>query len=135
MFVDASAIIAILTAAPEAATLADALEKSRSPITSPIAVFEAVQGICRVRHSSAAEAGADIHEFMDIAGIRTVSISAKETEIALDAMSRYGVGTKHPAQLNLADCFAYAMAKNFRAPLLFLGGGFAQTDVPRVAID
>lgn len=118
MFVDSSAIIAILTAAPEAAALADALEKSRSPITSPIAIFEAVQGIRRVRHSSVAEAQADVTEFLEIAGIRSVSISAKETETALDAMGRYGVGTDHPAQLTMSQCFNYAVARNFRSPLL-----------------
>ena len=40
MFVDASAIVAVLTGEPEADALADALEKARSPITSPIAVWE-----------------------------------------------------------------------------------------------
>jgi ribonuclease VapC len=129
MFVDASAIIAILTAAPEAAALADALEKARSPITSPIAIFEAVQGIRRVRHSSVAEAQVDVAEFLEIAGVRSVSISAKETETALDAMSRYGVGTSHPAQLNLADCFSYAVSKNYRAPMLSAEERFALTDI------
>jgi ribonuclease VapC len=47
MFVDASAIVAILTREPEADALADVLEKGRSPMTSPIAIFEAALGICR----------------------------------------------------------------------------------------
>jgi ribonuclease VapC len=37
MFVDASAIVAILTREPEADALADVLESAQSPITSPIA--------------------------------------------------------------------------------------------------
>src|SRR6266851_4401868 len=37
MFVDASAIVAILTREPEADSLADLLEAAPSPITSPIA--------------------------------------------------------------------------------------------------
>ena len=45
MFVDASAIVAILTREPEADTLADTLEQARQPITSAVAVFEAVLGI------------------------------------------------------------------------------------------
>jgi ribonuclease VapC len=56
MFVDASAIVAILTREPEADALADVLEKGRSPITSPIAIFEAALGICRKRHASVEEA-------------------------------------------------------------------------------
>ena len=60
MFVDASAIVAILTREPEADTLSDALDGARSPITSSIAVFEAALGICRKRHASVAEAQADV---------------------------------------------------------------------------
>ena len=41
MFVDASAIVAILTREPEADFLAGLLETARAPITSPIAIFEA----------------------------------------------------------------------------------------------
>ena len=55
MFVDASAIIAILTREPEAEALTDVLEEARSPITSAVAIFEAVLGICRKRHASVEE--------------------------------------------------------------------------------
>lgn len=55
MFVDASAIVAILTREPEAEELADALGEARSPITSPIAMFEAVLGISCKRRGSAAK--------------------------------------------------------------------------------
>ena len=128
MFVDSSAIVAILTAAPSAAALADALEKARAPITSPLAIVEAIQGLRRLRHSSVAEAQADVVEFLTIAGVQTVAISARETDAAADAMARYGVGTGHPAQLNLADCLAYAVARNYRAPLLSADARFSLTD-------
>jgi ribonuclease VapC len=48
---------------------------------------------------------------------------------ALEAYSRYGKGSRHPAQLNLGDCFAYAHAASLRAALLFKGDGFSKTDV------
>jgi ribonuclease VapC len=38
-------------------------------------------------------------------------------------------GRNHPAQLNLADCFAYAMAKNHGPPLLFKGEDFDKTNI------
>jgi len=129
MFIDASAIVAILTREPEADTLADALEGARLPITSPIAIFEAVLGICRKRHASVAEAQEDVLEFLGTASVRTVSITVKEAETALDAFSRYGKGRGHPARLNLGDCFAYAVAKNYRTALLFKGEDFDKTDV------
>ena len=129
MFVDASAIVAILTREPEADALADALERARSPITSPIAIFEAALGICRKRHASVEEAEHDVREFLQMAAIRAVAITEKEAEAALVAFSRYGKGRGHPAQLNLGDCFAYAMAKNHRTALLFKGEDFDKTDI------
>ena len=129
MFVDASAIVAILTREPEADALADILESARSPITSPIAIFEAALGICRKRHASVAEAEADVREFLGVAAIRAVSITEREAETAFAAFSRYGKGRGHPAQLNLGDCFAYAMAKNHRTALLFKGDDFSKTDI------
>src|SRR5713226_7195813 len=107
MFVDASAIVAILTREPEADSLADLLEAAPSPISSPIAVFEAALGICRKRHASVEEAEDDVREFLELARIQLIPITAKEADTALAAFSRYGKGRGHPAQLNLGDCFAY----------------------------
>jgi ribonuclease VapC len=130
MFVDASAIVAVLTREPDADALADLLESARSPITSPIAVFEAALGICRKRHASVEEAEADIREFLGVAEIHAVSITEREAETALAAFSRYGKGRGHPAQLNLGD---YAMARNHRTALLFKGDDFSQTDIAPAA--
>ena len=77
MFVDASAIVAILIAEAEAGALADLLDAAPSPISSPIAVFEAVLGICRERHARVSE---DVREFFRTAGVRTVAISETEAE-------------------------------------------------------
>lgn len=131
MFVDASAIVAILTREPEADALIDVLDGAQSPITSPIAVFEAALGVCRKRHASVAEAHGDVEQFLGTAGIRTVPLTDKEAEAALEAFSRYGKGRGHPAQLNLGDCFAYAVAKNHGISLLFKGEDFDKTDVRR----
>ena len=76
-----------------------------------------------------AEARNDVLEFLGTAGVRTVPITGKEAEAALDAFSRYGKGRGHPAQLNLGDCFAYAVAKTYRAALLFKGEDLDKTDI------
>ena len=52
----------------------------------------------------------------------------REGRVALAAWRRFGKG-RHPAGLNLGDCYAYAVAKCSGAPLLFKGQGFTQTDV------
>ena len=129
MFVDASAIVAILTRESDADNLADTIEKARTPITSPIAIFEATLGVCRKRHASVEEAEQDVGEFLELAGVRIEPITDKEAQTALAAFSRYGKGRGHPAQLNLGDCFAYAMAKNARTRLLYKGEDFDTTDI------
>ena len=49
--------------------------------------------------------------------------------MAFDGFRRYGKGQCHPAQLNIADCAAYALAKSRSDPLLFKGQDFVHTDV------
>lgn len=44
------------------------------------------------------------------------------------AYADWGKG-RHPASLNLGDCFAYALAKEKNIPLLFVGNDFSKTDV------
>jgi ribonuclease VapC len=112
MFVDASAIVAILNQETEADTFSDAIEQSGKAITSSIAAFEATLALCRIRYAAVEEAAADINEFLTVASIRGVPITAEPTQAALDAFARYGEGRGHPARLNLGDCFAYAVARD-----------------------
>ncbi|MPZ31672.1 MAG: PIN domain-containing protein [Rhodospirillales bacterium] len=129
MFIDASAIVAMLNGEAEAAQLADALERSDVRVTSPIAIFEATLGICRVRHATVEQAAADVAEFLKVADIQCAPITEQESQTAFIAFDRYGKGRGHPAQLNLGDCFAYAVARNRNLPLLFKGEDFTKTDV------
>jgi len=81
------------------------------------------------RQASVDQASRDVGQFIAIAGVAVVPVTDRETETALDAFWRYGKGRGHPAQLNLGDCFAYAMAKNHRKRLLFTGDDFDRTDI------
>jgi len=64
------------------------------------------------------------------ARIEVVAVDPDQAEIARLAWRRFGKG-RHPAGLNYGDCFAYALAKSRRAPLLFTGADFTQTDMER----
>jgi ribonuclease VapC len=128
IFIDASAIVAILTSEDEAAAFIEAIEAVSERFTSPIAIFEATLGICRKRHASVGEAFEDVSQFLTIAGVRNVAVAPAEAQRALDAFSRFGKGRGHPAQLNMGDCFAYAMAASRDAALLFKGNDFSKTD-------
>jgi ribonuclease VapC len=92
-------------------------------------VFEAVAAICRKRWVGVADARADVRDFPEITRVNTVALTAADGDTALQAFDRYGKGRSHPAQLNLADCFAYAVAKNRGVPLLFRGDDFDKTDI------
>lgn len=133
MFVDASAMVAILAGEPEAAAFTEALDRAETRITSPIAVFETVLGLTRLRHATVDEAEADVTEFLRLADIACVPITPQDTHSALLAFARYGKGRGHPAQLNLGDCFAYAVARSHDVALLFKGNDFSQTDVTPAA--
>ena len=54
-------------------------------------------------------------------------ITASTARLAGEAERRFGKRTR--ARLNLGDCFAYALAREQNAPLLYKGGNFAQTDL------
>ena len=56
-------------------------------------------------------------------------VTREQAEIARAAYRDFGEGSGHPAGLNFGDCFAYALAKSTREPLLFKRDDFSHTDV------
>ncbi len=58
-----------------------------------------------------------------------VVLTPARAELAATAYTHWGRNF-HTASLNFGDCFAYATAKEFNCPLLFIGNDFAQTDIP-----
>ena len=129
MFVDASALVAILIQERDAQTLTDCLQEASAPITSPIAIYEAVTAVARHKQGGIEAARADIQMLLDTVPIAVVAVTLADADEALGAFARFGKGQGHPARLNMADCFAYAAAKNHRVPVLFKGDDFPQTDI------
>lgn len=129
MFVDASALVAILTSETGSDELLDRLELASDRCTSAIAVYETVLALCRKRQSHVDIVQADLSAFLKAADIHLVAIPPEAGVRAIEAFARYGKGTGHPAQLNMGDCFAYAMATIQAAPLLFKGNDFSRTDL------
>jgi len=133
MFVDASAIVAMIAGEPEAEHLAISLEASERRTTSAIAVLETVMAIRRLNGCSVSEAEALVTGFRSEADVTVIPVGAREGRAAVEAYARFGKGQGHPARLNLADCFAYACARTNDVPLLFVGSDFSQTDIPPAA--
>ena len=61
--------------------------------------------------------------------IEVEAVTPQQADIARAAYRDFGKGSGHPAGLNFGDCFAYALAKSMREPLLFKGDDFSHTDV------
>jgi ribonuclease VapC len=124
--VDTSAVTAVVFGEPDAeiflsVMLANAgdLQMSAGTAVEVGIVVEARQG---------AEATKDLGILMDRLGIATVPVDRVQAEAAVAAWRRFGK-RRHPANLNLGDCFSYALAKLTAAPLLFKGRDFGQTDI------
>jgi ribonuclease VapC len=58
-----------------------------------------------------------------------ISFTLEQARLAFDAFKRFGKGRGTKASLNFGDCFAYALAKELQAPLLYKGNDFAHTDL------
>ncbi len=128
MFVDASALTAILTDEADARTLAARLQQARRRITSPLAVWETAVAVARHLDLAIPDARDAVRAYLDLAGIQILAVPPDAADGALDAYDRFGKG-RHPAGLNFGDCFAYACARAHRVPLLYKGNGFPLTDI------
>lgn len=71
MFVDARAIIALLSDEPEAARVSNAIASAKAAFTSPVAVLEAVLGLARPDKFGLAVAEVEpiVVDFLDERGI------------------------------------------------------------------
>jgi ribonuclease VapC len=95
MFVDASAIVAMMTDENDARKLAARLEASKTRLTSAIAVFEATAGVDRVLGMPVARALEEAGKFLDLMQIEVVALPPEVGSIAVDAFARFGKGRRH----------------------------------------
>ena len=126
MIVDTSALIAILRAEPDAATMARALVEADAARLSAANFVEAAAVIDAGRDPIASRRYDDL---LREAGIILEPVTEVQARLARQAYRDFGKGSGHPAQLNFGDCFAYALAKDANEPLLYKGTDFAATDI------
>ncbi|MBX9842233.1 MAG: type II toxin-antitoxin system VapC family toxin [Xanthobacteraceae bacterium] len=123
--VDTSAIFAIAAHEPERDLFIEILNQAEAAICSGVTYVETVMvltGRSRILTRSR------VDELLGSFALAVAPTDLAVTGAAADAFERYGKG-RHRASLNLADCFAYALAKSRNAPLLYKGGDFARTDI------
>lgn len=77
--------------------------------------------------------GRELDMLLYRAAIEVVAVDQDQAEIPRLAWRRFGKG-RHPAGLNYGGCFAYALAKTRRLPLLYQGNDFLHTDIAGVSL-
>lgn len=125
MVIDTSAIVAILRSEPEAAALERTVVANPIRLVPATCVLEARMVLVSRRGEHAL---AEIDLWLARIEADIVPIDADLVDLATQAWLTYGKG-RHPAALNFADCFSYALAKRADEPLLFIGKDFSQTDI------
>lgn len=130
MFVDASAIVAILTYEDEKILFQDKLKSATKILVSPLSLYEAILGVRRKLACSMDRAQDAVAAFTSEVQGEIIAIDEAIGIEAIAAFARYGKG-QHRASLNMGDCFAYACARSRNVPLLFKGDDFIHTDVTR----
>lgn len=126
MIVDSSALAAILFDEPDADLYKRALAQESSAKISTATLVEI--GIVIDQRSGIA-GGRRLDQLVDAYQLQPVPLSSEQAAIARRAYREYGRRGKHPAKLNLGDCFSYALASATGEPLLFKGDDFRHTDV------
>ena len=131
IFVDTSAIVAILIAEPDASTLAAKLGADRERISAGHVVLEAAMRLSSQLGLSPTVADQLVARLLREAEIKLIPITEDIAHSSVEAFERYGKGRGAPGNLNLGDCLSYACAKALGALLLFKGHDLSQTDVAR----
>ena len=128
MVIDSSALLALLLGEADAAEIARAIAADARRLASAFTVLEA-SVVIETKKGEAA--GRELDLLLHRTDIDVVVMDAGQVELARSASRKYGKG-RHPAGLNIGDCCSYALARYTGEPLLFKGGDFSQTDIPRV---
>lgn len=140
MFLDASALAAVLLQEPDGPAYMKAMETARGKLRfSPVVRVETVLAIVRKAVERRGKGPATAEDYAHATRLVEKLLAAVEaTEMhitssmgteAVRALSVYGKQVGHPAQLNMGDALSYACAKAFHVPLLYKGRDFSETDL------
>ena len=125
MVIDTSAIAAIMFDEPERAAFNDTIGANDVRLLSAVTLVEAAI-VVEARKGERGRGELDM--FVYESGLEVVPVDFVQADLARIAWRAFGKG-RHPAGLNLGDCFSYALAKATAQPLLFQGNDFAKTDL------
>ncbi len=123
---DTSAVAAVVFGEADAEALLAVMRRSAGDLVISAATVVEVGIVVEAKQGP--DATSDLHTLLTELRVRTVPVDQTQAVVAVATWRRFGKD-RHPAALNLGDCFAYALANTEGARLLFKGGDFAQTDI------
>lgn len=133
MFVDAAAIVAMLSNEVEAERCAQAVVEASAPFTSAIAVWEAAMALARPEKLAipVVRSAEIVNRFLEERAIslRELPPAPEATSLSVEAASRF---RNNAIRLNAADCFHYACARYYAVPMLSTADEFRLTDLETV---
>jgi ribonuclease VapC len=125
MVVDTSALIAVLREESGFSSYLDAMLRAQRLLMSAASWAEV--GVV-VLWRLPAGSDAKVRALRERLQLEVAPFDLEQAEVAWLAFRQFGRG-RHPAGLNLGDCFAYALAKQRGEPLPFKGDDFTHTDI------
>lgn len=131
IFIETSAIIAILASEPDAQTFVAKIKGEPANLSAGHVILEASMRLSTQLGIEPTNADHLITRLLSEAGATVVPITEEIAHLAVAAFERYGKGRRSGASLNFGDCLSYACAKAHNAALLFKGDDFARTDIVR----
>jgi len=130
MVVDSSAIIAMLFDEPEGPDCTKVLEGASARLISATNYVETGTVLAgRLTGARPSKAVEILDEFLTTLRIDIAPVDDRLARTAMKARIEYGQGFGTRGGLNFGDCFAYALAKQHSAPLLYTGNDFGLTDI------
>ena len=120
--VDTSALVAIVLREEAAPACIAVLQSETEILMSAGTLAETLVVSARRRVAD------EMERLFDVLSIQFETVTPASAKRVAEAYDQWGRGI-HPASLNFGDCFAYALAKEYSCPLLFVGSDFSKTDI------
>jgi ribonuclease VapC len=128
--VDSSAIIAILFEETEGPACTAALEVASARVISAVNYVETGTVLAgRLPKGEQTKAMEVLDDFLAVLRVEVAPLESATARAALSARLTFGKGFGTRGGLNFGDCFAYALAKQYSAPLLYVGDDFTRTGI------
>jgi ribonuclease VapC len=125
LILDSSAVVAVICREPGYEELLSKIALARTVAIGAPTVAE-TQMVIAIKLGP--DGASRVDQFLAEIQAMVIPFGRNHVSIFFDAFRRYGKG-RHPARLNIGDCFTYAIATAAGMQVLHVGNDFSQTDL------